>query len=136
MIFKAQTLQDIVKAFGYAKRLLETAKFGIIINVSKKKEKRSIPQNSYMWGVVYKQISDEWGYEIDEVHEIMKQKFLKIKEIRVDGETVIITRSTTDLKTDEMESYLEAIRRWAAINLEICILLPNECPTNYLTEND
>ena len=129
MIFKAMSNSDIEKAINYAKRSLKTAKFGIKIDISKKKTLRSINQNSYYWGVLIKQISDEWGYFPEEVHQILKTKFLKKDEVVIDGDTYIITKSTAKLKTDEMEEYLEKCRMWASINLGICILLPNESET-------
>jgi len=52
--------------------------------------------------------------------------FLKIKEVEIDGVIYAITKSTTKLKTDEMEEYLEKCRRYASINLHIVIPLPNE----------
>lgn len=127
MIFKANALSDIEKAFNYAKRIIETAKFGITIEVSKKKTLRSINQNAYYWGIVIQQISDEWGYFPNEVHQILKIEFLKIDDVVYKGKTFPIVKSTTKLKTDEFEEYLEKCRMWASINLEICILLPNEC---------
>lgn len=90
---------------------------------------RSLPENRYYFGVVVKIISDELGYTREEVHEILKQKFLSeviflktkesVKEIR-------IPRSTTNLKTVEFEEYLSSIRQWASMELSIYIPTPNE----------
>ena len=126
MIFKCQTVDELKRAFNYAKRQLEVAKHGILVNVSKKKFNRTTEQNRYYWGVVLKMISDESGYTPNEVHELLKGEFLKTGEIELGGIIKPTTKSTTKLKTDEFEEYLEKCRRFAAINLSLVILLPNE----------
>ena len=126
MIWKCQTQDDLRDAFSYAKKTLEVAKHGILINISKKKFKRTTEQNKYYWGVVLKMISDETGYELSEVHEILKSEFLKVNEKVINHKAYPIYKSTTKLNTAEFEEYLEKCRRFAAINLQIVILLPNE----------
>jgi hypothetical protein len=91
--------------------------------IRKYKSKRSNEQNSYYWGVVLDILSKHTGYESDEMHEILKFKFLR-KRINNDVEYV---QSTTKLNTAEMEEYLEKVRRWAATELSCNIPLPNEC---------
>lgn len=85
---------------------------------------RSNQQNRYLWGVVYEILSEELGYTIDDLHEIMKSRFLN-KPMRLWGEEDTIPRSTTELNTVEMEKYLEDIRMLAAMN-GINIPEPNE----------
>ena len=125
-VWNCHTVEDLKKAFGYAKRLLPFSKLGVLVSVSKTKMIRSTEQNSYYWGVVIEQIRKAMGHTKDEMHQILAKKFLKIKEIEVDGETFAIVKSTTKLKTDEFEDYLENCRRYAAENLSIVVLLPNE----------
>lgn len=86
------------------------------------KSKRSLSQNSYMWGVVYEILSEHTGYTPDEIHAIMKFKFLRIMDER-NNEYV---RSTTKLNTAEMESYLDKIKKWAAQDLGVFIPDPGE----------
>jgi len=76
---------------------------------------RSSQQNRYLWGVVYEILSEELGYTVDDIHEIMKGRFLS-KPMRLWGEEDSIHRSTTELNTIEMEKYLEDIRMLAAEN--------------------
>ncbi len=85
---------------------------------------RSNPQNRYMWGVVYKLLSETTGYSEDEIHDAMRMLFLKDTERKV-----AILKSTTSLTTVEMEEYLEKIRMWAAQTLSCNIPLPNEIET-------
>ena len=124
--YRVFNIDELVKAFHYAKGLFEVAKFGILVTISLKKQKRSIEQNGYLWGVVYAMLADEMGLTKDEVHQMMAIMFLKIKEIEVCGVMYAITKSTTKLKTDGMEEYLEKIRRFASMELHILIPLPNE----------
>ena len=86
---------------------------------------RSIQQNRYLFGVVYKLISEETGYTDYEVHEIFKTLFLK-KYLRIGKKEIRITESTTKLNTKEFESYCESIRMWCSSNLGFSIPEPNE----------
>jgi len=90
--------------------------------IRKPRTKRSDVQNSYYWGVVIELLSKELGYDKDEMHEILKYKFLQSNAMGMP-----YVKSTTKLSTGEFEDYLEKIRRWAAEFLNINIPLPNEC---------
>ena len=100
--------------------------------IIKKKNRRSNPQNRYLWGVVYKEIEvrlKELGNEMDaeEVHEFCKAEFNKV-EITGDGGEVIGSKggSTTEFNKSEMSEYWDKIIYWAADFLQIVIPLPNE----------
>lgn len=95
------------------------------ITVRPETKSRTNEQNRYLWGVVYKYISEEIGYEPEQVHELMKFKFLKI-EILVKGNPETVIRSTTELSTEEFNQYVERIVRWAAEFLGLVIPDPNE----------
>jgi hypothetical protein len=100
----------------------------VIVIVSECRGKRSDNQNRYIWGVVYKLISDFTGYTCEEVHEYYKEKFLSDKKtIQIGAEEIPINvASTTKLSTKEFEEYCENIRRHAAVELQILIPEPNE----------
>lgn len=87
---------------------------------AEKKPPRSIEQNRYMWGVVYKIIASHTGYTIDEIHEFMKHKFLA-RTIDIEGEKLNIPTSTTDLDVAQMTDYIEQIREWAFSKLNCTI---------------
>ena len=89
--------------------------------IRKPKTKRSDVQNNYYWGVVIELLSKELGYDQDEMHEILKYKFLKTKN----GEMEYV-KSTTKLTTGEFEEYLDKIKRWSAEFLRVVIPDPNE----------
>lgn len=82
---------------------------------------RSSPENRYYWSVIIQMISDETGASPEDVHQEMKRMFL-----RVGGEKIPITKSTTELSTTEFEDYVSKIRMWAASFLNLTIPLPNE----------
>ena len=86
---------------------------------------RSTQQNRYMWGVVYQILSDEIGYTVDEVHEIMKSLFLK-KNFNFKDCVVTAHGSTAELTTTAMEEYLDKIKSWSSSQLGIYIPEPNE----------
>ena len=120
-VLKGQLRNYFTVRFQNYLKTLEGQKVEIIVR--KQKTKRSDNQNSYYWGVVLDILSRHTGYESDEMHEILKFKFLR-KRISDDVEYV---QSTTKLNTAEMEEYLEKIRRFAAMDLFCVIPLPNEC---------
>lgn len=124
MRYTIQNEAELAVAFQYAKRLLsETQK--INIEIQKQKMTRSIRQNRYYWGVVLKIVADELGYFPEEMHHCFATMFLK-KIIKIGDREVETYNSTTRLKTDEFEDYLEKIRIFAAKELGIIIPLPNE----------
>jgi hypothetical protein len=78
-----------------------------------RKSKRTIDQNSRLWGVLYKQLGDHIGLDNDEVHQMCGYKFLRYQK-EVNGKTQEFIKSTTKLNTAEMADYQDAISRWAS----------------------
>lgn len=91
--------------------------------IRKPKTKRSDLQNNFYWGVVIELLSKELGYDQEELHEILKYKFLK-KNSALNGMEYV--KSTAKLTTGEFEEYLDKIKRWSAEFLNIVIPNPNE----------
>lgn len=91
------------------------------ITIKMERSQRSTNQNKYYFGVVCKVLGDYFGYEVDEMHEALKMKFLQIGPCDVPT-----LKSTTKLNTAEFEDYLERIRRWAATEYAVVVPLPNE----------
>ena len=67
-------------------------------------------------------IADETGHEPEEIHEILKWKFLPRQFIAFGGEEIEMAKSTTRLSTQEFEEFLDRIRAFAA--QELCLLIP------------
>lgn len=96
------------------------------VELSKPVVVRSNNQNRYLWGVVYDYIATETGHTAEEIHAIMKTKFLPRKFVLLGKHETEIERSTTELSTDEFNLYLEKVRAFAASELGIRIPNPNE----------
>ncbi len=92
-----------------------------VVEIQKSKQKRSLSQNKYYWGVVIKIISDHTGYTSDETHQILARKFLSY----TNGEQTFV-RSTTKLNTVQFNDYFEQCRTWAKEEMDVYIPLPNE----------
>lgn len=92
----------------------------IEVIVRKEKSQRTIRQNKYLWGVVYKIISDETGYSVDEIHSLCKTLFLK-KHLDVGEKRYIVIGSTAKLSTAEFSKYVDDIKLWASTELSLVI---------------
>lgn len=95
----------------------------VAVTVTKYRKSRSDNQNRYLWGVVYKLVSESTGYTVDESHAAMKMLFLRVLG---DGKKPDTVRSTKSLTTTEFEEYTENMRRWAAVEIGTFIPEPNE----------
>lgn len=105
----------------------------VTLTVGRYRKPRSDMENRYYWGVVVNMISDAMGESDKEyVHEILKSLFLEEVKYKTVGDRQIKlkrVKSTTELSTVEMESYMESIRRWAASFLGVVIPEPNQTET-------
>ena len=77
-----------------------------IVTIEKETGKRTLDQNSYLFGVVYKTISDYTGNSVVEVHEIMKRLCLPPKFIKYKDKEIKVAGSTTGLNKLEMGEYI------------------------------
>ena len=93
-------------------------------------KERSNPQNRYYWGIVVESLSDHTGYDREEVHEIIKRKFLTEHRIirGKKGEViqVEVSNKTSNLDTKQFEDLMSRIRIWASRELSVFIPEPNE----------
>jgi len=81
-----------------------------VVEIEKEKSKRSLSQNNYLWGVVYKEISKHNGDTEVDLHEYFKRKLLPPKFIKVMGKEIKVPSSTTELNKVEFGNYIERIR--------------------------
>jgi hypothetical protein len=105
----------------------------VFVTVERIFRQRSIPQNSYYFGIVIPCLMEWSGYDKDEMHEALKEKFLRIEKV----EGLPSTRSTADLTTIEFMDYIDEIVRWAATQ-GVDIPEPNEVTVkdNFYTETN
>mgnify|MGYP001561316969 FL=1 len=87
---------------------------------------RTSPQNRYYWGVVIPILCGHTGFTHDEIHEILKYKFLHRESITKNEEKFERSASTTELTTIEFNEYVQNIVVWAASELSCQIPEPNE----------
>jgi len=116
--------RDQVKAnlIAYIQSLPADKAWRIEIDLLRKK--RSLPQNSLMWDW-YTVIGNEIGYTKDEMHDVLREKFLPWQEVEVCGIKRKVLTSTSDpsFTTAMMAEYLDHIDRFAA--QELGILMPH-----------
>lgn len=107
--FKSDRQEDF-----WRQRLSQLDGKEFVLSIDERKPKRSERQNAYLW-LYIGLIADETGYTKDEVHSLMKGKFLtrEIKEVM--GQKVRITKSTTDLTKSEFSDYIQEIEAFTGI---------------------
>jgi hypothetical protein len=89
------------------------------ITVDRRRATRSLAQNRYYRGVIVELLSQHTGYDQDEMHEVLKAKFLPKRLTFSDGngeirDSLVIGGSTVRLTKDQFGEYCESIKRWAA----------------------
>ena len=109
-----------------AKFLNDIAKFdndiNIVIEVREAKNIRTNAQNKLWWKWM-DVIANETGNNKQEIHSILKYKFL-LKEEMIDGEIHQGLKSTTSLSKEEFSKLTKDVFYWANDTLKIN--LPNE----------
>ena len=98
----------------------------VVVSVEKRKKSRSQNQNNYYWGVVIELLVDAMGLMPEEVHEVLKSKFLIKGLTDKNGKNYEVSKSTADLTTSEFEDYLTKCRMWASQQLSVVVPLPHE----------
>ena len=114
----------------------------LVVRIEPEEKSRSHRQNRYLWGVVYKTIVDnDPGFfvndavdalrkaaklsTVDVVHEYCKARFLPSADLP--GLQITVAPSTAKLPRKEFQDYVEAIRRWAADELQVFVPDPTVC---------
>lgn len=125
---------------GNAIRALQSAAIGgdeiMVVRIEPEEKKRTLRQNKYLWGVVYKSIVDnDPGFFCNDavdslrktarlstaevVHEFCKARFLPSADLP--GLQITVAPLTAKLPRKEFQDYVEAIRRWAADELQVFV---------------
>jgi len=91
---------------------------------------RSIKQNRWYWGVAVALLSEHTGYGPEEMHDILKAKFLPKHLAVTNGngrivDSFVIGGSTRELNTVEFKEYTERVQQWAADDLGVVIPDPD-----------
>lgn len=115
------------------RHFLETSPVGeYVCTVQRKQRRRTTPQNKYLWGVVYPMLLtglQQAGWEFtncEQVHHFFKQQVAGEHIINYKtGEVVTLPNSTAAMTTQEFETYVDRLRRYAEQYLNIEIPEPN-----------
>jgi hypothetical protein len=108
---------------------LQNLENNYVVEVKKKRNTRTNKQNNYYWKCIVQELANSLGYFPNEMHDILRTKFLGSWEfIEVNDKKVGInkTESTTNIDSKAFEIYTEQIRIWAITELEIRLMSPNE----------
>lgn len=102
------------------------------LEIKKKRRIRSLMQNRYYHWVIVKKLSLHFDISSEEMHDNIKYLFLtKHAYSEVLGCEISITWSTTKLKTNEMEDFMNQVRQWALVEHGLYIELPHETEFTY-----
>lgn len=94
--------------------------------VRKKVKSRSSEQNKWYWACVTI-IGNELGYERNQMHEIIKYRFLKSEAVdKKTGEVFEYLKSSAELTTTEFTEFMDGLIRWSAETFNIVLPMPNE----------
>jgi hypothetical protein len=102
----------------------------VTLTVGRPQATRSLQANAYYWGAVVQALADHTGYTPDEMHDVLKVKFLpkavalNTANGRVVGDFVI-GGSTTALLSFQFSDYIEQVRQWAFEALDCDIPPPD-----------
>lgn len=105
-------------------RLLESMEGQEIeMTLQKFRRKRSLSQNAWYWGCIVPLLGEHIGYDPEEMHEALKERFLRDRENERDG--LVRIKSSAALNTAEFSAYCEQCVRLAA-EMGVIIPLPGE----------
>lgn len=89
------------------------------IEVTKNRPIKSLSSLRYLFGVVYKEIANVTGYDAEQVHEMMKYKFLsKVVEFP-NGVHAVAMGTTKEMDVAEMALFTERVKEWAKKYLDL-----------------
>ena len=103
------------------------------IEIRPMKDDRTLPQNDLYWmwcSLAAKHFSKKGKYTKNDMHEILRYKFLGYTDGKIIGSTEFKPelRSTKDLKVDEMHEFMTKVEVWCA---EHGLLLPTPADSQY-----
>tara|TARA_R110001599_G_scaffold306316_1_gene512782 strand:- start:2177 stop:2560 length:384 start_codon:yes stop_codon:yes gene_type:complete len=108
---------------------LKTLDNNYTVEVKKKRNTRSNKQNNYYWKCIVQELANSLGYFPNEMHDILRSKFLSEWELlKLNEKKIGINKikSTSDIDSKAFEIYAEQIRIWAITELDIRLMIPNE----------
>lgn len=120
-------LSSPLEKANFLLRTKKLAESGVIVDLTEKKPRRSLPQNKYLH-VILAYFGAQTGNTLEWVKQQYYKKlvnpdlFIREKEDKYLGRIKVL-RSSADLDTAEMSLSIERFRNWAA--QEACIYIPS-----------
>ena len=108
IITKGKEVFDNPERYAVHKAKLEGQRFELVLR--KETHRRTDQQNRYMWGIVYEIISETTGYDPEQVHDALKEKFASHR----DDTGLMVTERTSKMDTVRFTKYIDDIKRWSA----------------------
>lgn len=90
------------------------------VTVRQKRNRRSDRANRFYFGVVVKLLAEYCGYEVDEMHEALAFRFLRLEDDPITGSPR--RKRTPNTDTKEFAEYVDACMRFGA---ELGVSIPN-----------
>lgn len=127
MIYDTSNFLDKANFLLRAKKLAESGK---IVELTEKKPKRTLSQNSFLW-LCLSYWGSQTGYTKEEAETIYKNvnRELYYTHKVIAGVDVEYIRHTYELDTAEMTASIEKWRNWAAMNDACPVYIPS--PEDY-----
>lgn len=72
---------------------------------------RTLDSNSFYWRLIT-EMAEHFGVDKEEMHEIMKYKFL-LKKKSIKGKEIITIESTSKMKQSDFNDYLDKVKKFA-----------------------
>jgi hypothetical protein len=105
--------QNIPQLMIYLEELIKQGKTPQVTIKEKADKGRSLEANKFLWGKLYKSISQFTGYLPMEVHLLCGHLFLS-EQKTINGIQVPYVRSTSDLTIEEFTFYIQNIESYFA----------------------
>jgi len=99
-----------------------------VVTVAPFVKKRTNSQLALLWvrhAEVSKAVADYTGHSPEDIHEILKHKFLKPRIVEL-GDTIVERYSTKGLTVQEMTEFMQRIEAWAQTELELVLASPED----------
>jgi len=135
-IIKAEVKKSKILFDAYNKEIFDKLMQGfegktISISIKKFRNKRTLNQNSYYWGVVLKLIEEYTGDDKLSLSMAFREMFLKREIVKSINRKFIIIRGTSKLDTEEFSEYIEKIKYFVLQEYQIKIPEAKEVNLDY-----
>ena len=103
---------------SFKDKLIEFEGKEVEIRIKVRTNNRSKEQNSLYWKWI-NILSNETGFQVEEMHELVKYKFLQRNVVNNDGVEELILKSTTTLTVSEFNKFMNDVLYWSNDTLNI-----------------